>query len=111
MSSGHSGWFWGSPQPQGNSLTDLEFAGSRGYAVGGFGTILRTDNGGDTWVGLRSGVTTPLNEVTMVGSDTVIVAGGCVLRRSDNGGATFSRLPWTASDLSCLAPIASIAFP
>ena len=50
------------------------------------------------WTGLRSGVTDYLTEVRTVGPDTVIVAGGCVLRRSDNGGATFSRLPWTASD-------------
>jgi photosystem II stability/assembly factor-like uncharacterized protein len=40
-----------------------------------------------------------------------VIAGGCALRRSDDAGATFSRLPWTASDLNCPYPIASIAFP
>ena len=31
---GHSGWFWGSPQPQGQSLWAIDFVGGRGYAAG-----------------------------------------------------------------------------
>ena len=42
----HSGWFWGNPRPQGKLLASVEFAGSRGYAAGDFGTVLRTDDGG-----------------------------------------------------------------
>src|SRR6187431_2135811 len=38
VSVGHSGWFWGDPQPQGNTLNGIDFAGSRGYAAGDFGT-------------------------------------------------------------------------
>src|SRR5438552_2180197 len=43
VSVGHSGWSWGDPQPQGNRLNGIDFAGSRGYAAGDFGTLLRTD--------------------------------------------------------------------
>ena len=50
---GSSGWRWGNPLPQGNTIRALSFAGGRGYAVGDFGTLLRTDDGGATWSGLR----------------------------------------------------------
>ena len=39
---GHSGWSWGSPSPQGQTVRALEFEGARGYAAGAFGTVLVT---------------------------------------------------------------------
>jgi photosystem II stability/assembly factor-like uncharacterized protein len=111
VSVGHSGWSWGDPQPQGNSLNGIDFAGSRGYAAGEFGTLLRTDDGGATWEGLPTGITARLVTVRVVNSNTVVIGGDCALRRSDDGGQTFTRLPWTASDQSCPSPIASFYFP
>jgi hypothetical protein len=32
---GHSGWLWGNPQPQGNTLLEIEFTGSGGVGGGG----------------------------------------------------------------------------
>ena len=49
---GHSGWNWGNPQPQGNTLRAVEFAGARGFAAGDFGTLLRTDDRGRNWTGV-----------------------------------------------------------
>src|SRR5207302_5546511 len=97
----HSGWFWGNPRPQGKLLALVEFAGSRGYAVGDFGTVLRTDDAGATWSGLSTGTSVNFRRVTLISADSFVVAGGCAVRRSDNGGQTFARLPWTASDASC----------
>jgi photosystem II stability/assembly factor-like uncharacterized protein len=111
VSVGHSGWFWGDPQPQGNALHGIDFAGSRGYAAGDFGTLLRTDNGGATWEGLPTGITAPLVTVRVVNASTVVIGGDCALRRSDDGGQTFSRLPWTSSDQNCPSSIASFYFP
>jgi len=31
---GSSGWLWGNPLPQGNTLRAMAFAGTTGYAVG-----------------------------------------------------------------------------
>ena len=45
---GSSGWLWGNPLPQGNTVNALSFAGQTGYAAGDFGTILRTGDGGAT---------------------------------------------------------------
>jgi photosystem II stability/assembly factor-like uncharacterized protein len=111
VSVGHSGWFWGDPQPQGETLNGIDFAGSRGYAAGDFGTLLRTDDAGATWDGLPTGITAPLVNVRVVDANTVVIGGDCALRRSDDGGQTFTRLPWTASDRNCPSPIAAFHFP
>src|SRR4051794_26337136 len=107
----HAGWAWGSPLPQGDDLSAVAFLGQRGYAVGEFGTMLRTDDAGASWTGVSTGLTEDLTEVKMISPDSVVVAGGCPVRRSDDGGRTFRRLPWTASDARCTAGVAALAFP
>src|SRR3954468_13999076 len=76
----HAGWTWGSPLPQGDSLSSLAFQGARGYAVGEFGTMLRTDDGGATWTGVATGLTEDLDTVRMISPNSVVVAGGCPVR-------------------------------
>ncbi len=44
-----SGWQWGNPTPQGNTIRAMDFVAGRGYAIGDDGTALRTDDGGATW--------------------------------------------------------------
>lgn len=111
VSVGHSAWEWGNPRPQGNTLHAIELAGARGFAAGELGTVLRTDDAGETWSGLATGTTAPLRRVRMISPDSIVVGGHCTLRRSDDGGASFERLPWTARDTSCSSPIASFSFP
>jgi photosystem II stability/assembly factor-like uncharacterized protein len=108
---GQSGWNWGNPQPQGNTLRTVEFAGGRGYAAGSFGTLLRTDDGGLHWTGIPTGITADLARIRAVDANTVVIGSGCVLRRSDDGGTTFRRLPFTSSETGCPAGIASLYFP
>jgi photosystem II stability/assembly factor-like uncharacterized protein len=108
---GHSGWYWGSPLPQGNDLAAVDFSGADGYAVGAFGTALRSADGGATWSGLPSGLTSDLTAVDAISASAVAIGGGCALRRSDDGGQTFRRLPWTASDSRCSSQIRAIRFP
>ena len=107
---GHSGWLWGNPQPQGNTLREIEFTGSRGYAAGDFGTLVRTDDGGGTWTGLRTGLIESIQHLDVVSPNTVMIAGRCALRRTDDGGGSFGRLPWTASDADCPSAIAAVDF-
>ena len=52
---GSSGWLWGNPLPQGNTIRALSFAGTQGFASGDFGTLLHTTDAGATWTGLLSG--------------------------------------------------------
>jgi photosystem II stability/assembly factor-like uncharacterized protein len=98
---GSSGWQWGNPVPQGNTLRSISFAGANGYAAGDFGTLLRTTDGGTTWSGLLSGTFTNLSEVQAIDPDAVFAAGGCVARRSNDGGATFTRVAFTPVESSC----------
>src|SRR5690242_11963572 len=98
---GSSGWQWGNPLPQGNSIAAMSFAGSSGYAAGEFGTLLHTTDGSTTWSGLLSGTFTDLTEVQAIDADSVFAAGGCVARRSDDGGATFRRVAFTPVESSC----------
>jgi photosystem II stability/assembly factor-like uncharacterized protein len=98
---GSSGWQWGNPLPQGNTLRSISFAGADGYAAGEFGTLLHTTDGGATWSGLLSGTFTNLSEVQAIDAQSVFAAGGCVARRSDDGGATFTRVAFTPVESSC----------
>src|SRR4051812_45415829 len=61
-----SGWFWGNPTPQGNTLRALDFLSGSGYAVGDAGTALRTDDGGATWTGLATGTSADLDRLQVV---------------------------------------------
>jgi photosystem II stability/assembly factor-like uncharacterized protein len=111
VSVGHSGWEWLSPLPQGNTIRSMDFAGSTGYAVGDFGTLLRTDSSGETWTGLPTGITEDLTRVQALDADTVVAAGGCLAIRSDDGGSIFRRLRWRPPNGSCDSPIVGISFP
>lgn len=111
VTAGNTGWKWSNPLPQGNSLNTLDMIGSRGYAGGAGGTLLRTDDAGATWGSVRTGILDDLRMVRAIGPDSVVFAGRCALRRSDDGGQTVKRLLWTANEESCDPQIRSFHFP
>ncbi|MCW2995547.1 MAG: hypothetical protein JWQ18_3042 [Conexibacter sp.] len=99
---GSSGWLWGNPLPQGNTLRAMAFADAgTGYAVGDFGTLLKTTDAGDTWTGLPAGTFSNLTEVEAIDANTVVAGGGCVARLSTDGGQSFSRIAFTPVESSC----------
>ena len=104
-----SGWRWGNPQPQGNELRAIDFAGGRGYAVGEFGTIVRTDDGGTSYSGVRTGVTDELSKLRVIDATTFVAGGGCTLLRSDDSGMTLRRLRFNPS-ATCGSPLAAMHF-
>src|SRR4051812_2605972 len=106
-----SGWSWGNPSPQGSGLSSIDFARGRGYAAGGNGTVLRTDDGGTSWSGLPTGTSASLVRLQVIDPDTLVVLGdpGCVLRRSDDGGRTFRKM-FTVTDRGCPTPVAAFTF-
>jgi len=108
---GHSGWNWGNPLPQGNTIRALDFSGGTGYAAGDFGTLLRTTDAGASWTGIQTGITSNLSRIDVISPQSIVIGGGCSARRSDDGGATFQRLPFTPSELNCREGIQSISFP
>lgn len=104
---GSSGWQWGNPLPQGNQINALVFAGSQGYAVGDFGTLLASADGGATWTGLLSGTFTSLTEIQTITPTSIFAGGGCVGRRSDDGGRTFKRVAFTPVESECRQALAA----
>ena len=83
-----TGWYWQNPLPQGNHLSGVSFTDANtGTAVGGNGAILRTTDGGITWVSQTSGTTENLNGVSFTDANTgtVVGSGGAILRTTDGG--------------------------
>jgi photosystem II stability/assembly factor-like uncharacterized protein len=107
---GASGWQWGNPLPQGNTVRAMSFAGSAGYAAGDFGTLLKTSDGGSTWTGLPVGTFQGLTVVQALDVDTVFAGGGCVARRSTDGGRTFTAVRFTAVESSCRNQLRDLSF-
>ena len=85
-----AGWFWQNPLPQGNNLRAVSFTNTNtGTAVGNEGTILRTTNGGASWVSQTSGTTTSLGGVSFSDANNGTAVGGNTILRTTDGGATW----------------------
>jgi photosystem II stability/assembly factor-like uncharacterized protein len=85
---------WSNPKPQGNGLWGVAFENaSVGYAVGKLGAVLRTTDGGVTWVD-RTRVaqfSADLNDVAILSPGVLLAAGGGPgLYRSTDGGDTWA---------------------
>jgi photosystem II stability/assembly factor-like uncharacterized protein len=109
---GSSGWLWGNPLPQGNTLRAMQFSGSTGYAAGDFGTLLKTADGGASWSGLPAGTFSNLTVLQVLDGNTLVAGGGCVARRSTDGGQTFTRIAFTNVESNCPAEanLAALSF-
>lgn len=86
-----SGWCWQRPKPAGTAMLDVFFVdASNGWAVGEVGQILGTSDGGATWVGQHSGVSSRLTQVRFVSTTTGWAVGdGATVVRTTDGGATW----------------------
>jgi hypothetical protein len=82
-------WEWQNPSPQGSWLNSVVFTDvNTGYAVGDWGTIIKTINGGTTWITQPSGTSENLNSVFFTDSNTgyVVGSGGTILKTTNGGG-------------------------
>ena len=85
------GWQWQNPLPQGNHLYSVQYYNTNvGFAVGEYGTILKTTNGGKDWRLQNSGTTNTLTKVFFIDSlyGTVVGDSGTILH-TKNGGKTW----------------------
>ncbi|HEY3295023.1 MAG TPA: YCF48-related protein [bacterium] len=90
-------WQWQNPQPNGNAVNHVAFADSlTGWAVGGFGMILKTTDGGVTWTEQTVNSRARFESVACVGSQHVWAAGynwqtrRGTMARSTDGGQTWT---------------------
>ena len=106
---GHSGWFWGDPLPQGKTLNAVVFDGESGYAAGAFGTALHSVDGGQTWTGLATGSVEDLTAVTQLDPNTAVVSGGCTVAETIDAGTSFTDFP-NIGGASCGGGVVATAF-
>ena len=101
-------WFWKNPLPQGNDLHALCSAGAGVlYAVGDFGTVIKSTNGGSNWFLLETSTTIDLYGVWFISPDWGMVVGdeGTFLQTTD-GGVT-----WTQRTIASGATLYGVSFP
>jgi photosystem II stability/assembly factor-like uncharacterized protein len=99
-----SAWQWINPLPQGNPLNAISVIGQDSLvAVGEYGTVIRSFNGGQTWqvqptVG---GITEVFYAVYFVNTTTGWVSGenGRVLKTTDGGASWFNQITPIFNDL------------
>ncbi len=88
------GWYWRNPLPQGNDLKSIKFINSStGYSVGKCGTILKTSNGGSSWIILNSNTSSDLNCCDFVNAETGYAVGyPSTIIKTVNGGLNWTLL-------------------
>ena len=98
-------WHWQNPLPQGNHLNDVFFINQNiGWAVGDFGTIIKTTDSGDSWELLESPSACTYQKVEFLSCETGFVIGdNGVIIKTTNGGISWTQLVSnTDQDLSDL---------
>lgn len=106
---GQTSWQWVNPLPQGNLLNGVESTGpDTTFAVGDYGTVIKTTNGGVTWLvtPTAGGMSEALFDVAFTSPDigwAVGVTGQAV--RTTNGGHT-----WQYEQLPTIRDLLSIDF-
>jgi photosystem II stability/assembly factor-like uncharacterized protein len=109
VKSGLSQWQLLFPLPQTNDLNSVRFVSSTmGFAVGNFGTIIKTLDAGSTWSVLSSGTSKNLNSVFFLDVHTGFVVGdsGLILK-TVNSGMSWNLVPsGTVKNLNsiCFSP-------
>ena len=78
-----------------------QFKVGNGWAVGDSGTIIRTENSGETWTSVESGTTSRLNSVVFADSARgwIFGEGGLVLTTDDEGLTWVRQASHTTNDL------------
>jgi photosystem II stability/assembly factor-like uncharacterized protein len=86
-----SQWKWQNPLPQGNGIASFFFTSSKtGYAVGGYGALLKTTDGGANWTVYPPNGSVDYYSVFFTDANTGYIAGsnhyyGLILKTTDAG--------------------------
>lgn len=104
----HAQWFWQNSIPTSQTLNDIHvFDENTTIAVGEAGTIIKTTDGGTSWILQTSGTNTELYSVYFIDSNTgwTVGSGGGTILKTTNGGTS-----WTLQGSQNYDPLYSIFF-
>ena len=99
-------WTWQNSLPQGNTLQDIKMINEQiGYAVGDAGTIIHTDNGGQSWSVQESYIDVDLRSLSFISEYEGWVIGeeGFLLHTTDGSS-------WTILNVGVNLDLYSISF-
>ncbi len=85
-----SQWYWMQPKPSGNLLYSVNFANRlTGYAAGSVGTILKTTDGGTSWMSQYSNTSLDLSKIFCLNASLCFAAGnsGTILKTTNGGNS------------------------
>ncbi|MBI2891192.1 MAG: hypothetical protein HYY13_10465 [Nitrospirae bacterium] len=90
------------------AIREVQFLGSVGFAVGDGGLIMKTDDGGATWICLSSGVAENLSAIDFPLDTTTgfVVGGAGTILKTTDGGIT-----WTKLTTPTMAALGDVEFP
>ncbi len=100
VSLAQSSWFWQNPTPQGYDIKSVTFINSQtGIAVGNYGAILRSENGGESWNSVSVGYSNDFLCVRHLSGATAFVTGSNgILLRTTTGGVSWERISTSITD-------------
>jgi photosystem II stability/assembly factor-like uncharacterized protein len=90
--SAQEGWFWQNPLPQGNTINDIDFFDEYfGLAVGNTGTIIKTSDGGLTWILMESHRPEHIYKIDVVSNSVAYAIGYYfIIKTTDSGENWFT---------------------
>ena len=81
-------WEWKNPHPQANTILDSYFTDDlNGWAVGYYGALIRTTDGGENWEHIQMPINTHLSSIQFIDNNTGFIGdwGGNLLTTTDGG--------------------------
>lgn len=88
-------WEWQNPLPQGNNLNDIFFTcADTGFAVGDFGTLMKTTDAGLSWEVIELDYSLNIHSVIFTDNHTGFISGGDILKTEDGGLSWNVVCPW-----------------
>ncbi len=87
-------WKWQNPLPTNNRIYDVHFVNSfKGWAVGEYGTVVVSTNGGNNWYGQNSGTANTLRRLKFYDLNYgMIIGDNGTLLKTTNGGITWNKI-------------------
>ncbi len=97
------GWYWSNPLPQGNDLKSIQFLNQNtGFAIGNYGTLLKTTNGGLNWEYLLLQSPKNLSSLYFVNSNVGYAVGdsGLILKTTNSGDSWITQVSGIDTNLT-----------
>jgi photosystem II stability/assembly factor-like uncharacterized protein len=105
-----AGWCWQNPVPRGSDIHDVEFIdATHGWAAGELGQVLRTQDGGKTWLAASTGMRARVTQVAFADAlnGWALFSQGGALQRSTDGGLSWQAItPAPLEDAGSLRVVA-----